>query len=157
MAGPDYEYLHTSMAGSYWIPCETLVEGDRTTQIRYWDDIPNEHVTRWVDVDRLRGNRGPVTDLDHGADHDLDLLRDHVNKAYQKTQREVNVPWHTCPLINEIIEALRASSDPTMAALEDKLEEVRAANLQLRLVGQRYKKLANSFRYRVVRYHGGRS
>ena len=54
-----YEFLHGSMAGTYWTPCEILVEGDQTTQIRYW--AMEQPWDIWVDNDQLRCSHTPDT------------------------------------------------------------------------------------------------
>jgi hypothetical protein len=148
------EWLHSSMAGSYWVPVEIIEEfPNSTVQIQYWDMVIEEYVLKTLPIEDIRNSQEEDFLVDSSTDHDLDLLKEYVNTAYKKTLKEVNIPGHTCPLINEIIEELKCSSDPMMADLIDKMEELRAANLQLRLVGQRFKKQANSFRYRVTKYH----
>jgi hypothetical protein len=83
-----------------------------------------------------------------------------MDRKTKQVREEMQIPDHTCPLINAVqaelvkAKALAGPGTPVWLLLEplnEQLEEIRNANLQLRFVGKRFKKLANSFRYWVVR------
>jgi hypothetical protein len=52
---PSVMYLHTSMHGSYWVPCEVVARLDKDTfNIRYEDPIIEDVVIETVNVDQLK-------------------------------------------------------------------------------------------------------
>jgi hypothetical protein len=52
----NYEYLWTSMAGSYWIDCEFICRNNLINEvtIRYFDDFIGGEVEASVDAERVR-------------------------------------------------------------------------------------------------------
>lgn len=50
------KYLHASMMGSYYIPCEIKGEGEEQYFISYFDPLSEEDINKWVDKDLVEGN-----------------------------------------------------------------------------------------------------
>jgi hypothetical protein len=55
------EYLHCSMAGSYWIPCEIHGWDDKSERfkVKYYDFIIEEDEHIWAPYDRVKGYTWP--------------------------------------------------------------------------------------------------
>lgn len=48
------QYLHSSMAGSYWIECDILAKSDTQYYIRYFDIVIEEYVSCWEDKQHVQ-------------------------------------------------------------------------------------------------------
>ena len=53
---PEYMYLDTSFAGSYYVSCDVIEERDTTYVIRYFDSTLGEGVEMEVSKDRVEVN-----------------------------------------------------------------------------------------------------
>lgn len=55
---PEYYYIHSSMYGTYHVPCIVIARAsDGTKAIRFIDPWSNEEITKWVDRREVKYNK----------------------------------------------------------------------------------------------------
>ncbi len=58
-----YQYMHRSMMGTYWIPCEVIgVNEEGQLHIKYWDPLIDGPLEEEVDEEFIREAEPEVTD-----------------------------------------------------------------------------------------------
>jgi hypothetical protein len=60
----EWRYLHCSMGGSYYIPCDIIeLHEDGSKTIEYYDVFSKEHETEYIPVNEIEIEKDKIDDL----------------------------------------------------------------------------------------------